>query len=253
MRLKNKIVAITGAGQGIGRAAAELFADEAAEVYLLEINEQSGLEVEKIINDRGGRAYFIKTDVSNADSVNEAFTKIENLDILYNNAAIFLSKYDGKISDISFQAWDRIIKCNLFGFYHCCKYGVNKIRQNGGGVIINTSSSAAVMGIPGCDAYTATKGAVLSLTRSLAVEYGPENIRVNCIVPAGIFTPMIEESNLNNPDFDEESFLNQTPLRRWGTAKDIARLALFLASDESAYLNGAIILADGGITIRPFF
>ncbi len=121
---------------------------------------------------------------------------------------------------------------------------------NGRGSIINTASSAGVIGIPKCDAYTASKGATVSLTRSMAVEYGPKGIRVNCIAPAAIRTQMVKESNLNDPDFDEDFFLTKgTPLRRWGTPEEVANIALFLASDKSSYLNGAIIVADGGITI----
>ena len=123
------------------------------------------------------------------------------------------------------------------------------IVSSGGGSVINTSSSAGVIGIPGCDAYTATKGATIALTKSMAVEYGPQKARVNCIAPAAIYTDMVRESNLDNPDFDENLFLRTTLLRRWGTAEDIASIALFLASDESSYLNGAIIVADGGITL----
>lgn len=120
----------------------------------------------------------------------------------------------------------------------------------GGGSIVNTSSSAGQIGISECDAYTATKGAVTALTRSLAVEYGPEKIRTNCIAPAAILTEMVKESNLNDPRFDEKAFLEHgTPLRRWGLPEDIANVALFLASDRSSYVNGCIIVADGGITI----
>jgi NAD(P)-dependent dehydrogenase (short-subunit alcohol dehydrogenase family) len=120
-----------------------------------------------------------------------------------------------------------------------------------GGAIVNTASSAGVTGVPGCDAYTATKGAVVALTRSMAVEYGKYNIRVNCIAPAAILTEMIKESNLNDPAFNEAKFLAEvTPIGRWGTPEDIASLACFLCSDEGSYLNGAIIRADGGITIN---
>ena len=120
-----------------------------------------------------------------------------------------------------------------------------------GGAIINTASSAGVSGIPGCAAYTATKGATVTLTRSMAVDYGKYNIRTNCIAPAAIETEMVKESNLNDPAFDNEFFLKQiTPLRRWGKPSDVANLACFLASDEGAYLNGTIIPCDGGITIN---
>lgn len=119
--------------------------------------------------------------------------------------------------------------------------------------MVNTASSASISGIPGCDAYTAAKGATVAMTRSMAVEYGPDNIRVNCIAPAGVLTPMASESNLNDSSFDEKAFCGKTPLRRWGKPEEIAKLAVFLASDEASYLNGAMVVADGGITITPFF
>ena len=127
----------------------------------------------------------------------------------------------------------------------------NIINKTGGGSIINTGSSAAQIGIPDCDAYTATKGAIVQLTKSLAVEYGRYGGRTNCISPAAIMTPMMRQSNPENSSFDEERFLKlRTPLRRYGTPEEIAKIALFLASDESSYLNGAIIVADGGITVN---
>ena len=253
MRLQGKVAAITGAGRGIGRAAAEVFAREGAGVALLEIDEKSGQDTENTILATGGEAVFIPTDVANAEDVKSSFATIEErfgaLHILYNNAAIFLREEDGPVSELSHQTWEQILSVNLSGLFYVCKYAIPLMIRSGGGSVINTSSSAGVIGIPNCDAYTATKGATISLTRSMAVEYGPENVRVNCIAPAAIYTDMIRESNLDDPQFDEEQFLQTTPVRRWGMPEEIARIALFLACDESSYLNGAIIVADGGITI----
>ncbi|HEY2933681.1 MAG TPA: SDR family NAD(P)-dependent oxidoreductase [Acidobacteriota bacterium] len=253
MKLKNKVAAITGAGRGIGRAAADLFAREGAGIALFEIDEKSGLEVEREIRERGGEAHLLQVDVADPESVRNAFCRVNHLfgglHVIYNNASIFLGKQDAPVTELGLDAWNRIIAVNLSGLFHCCKYGLPLMIKSGGGSVITTASSAGVIGIPGCDAYTASKGATVSLTRSMAVEYGPRNIRVNCIAPAAIYTPMLYESNLNNPAYDEAAFFKKTPLGRYGTPEEIAKVALFLACDESSYLNGAVIVADGGITI----
>jgi NAD(P)-dependent dehydrogenase (short-subunit alcohol dehydrogenase family) len=174
------------------------------------------------------------------------------LHVLYNNASVF-AKDDAPVTELSEAAWARILRTNLESVFLCSKYAIPLIVASGGGAVINTASSAAVIGIPGCDAYTATKGATVALTRSLAVEFGPQGVRVNCICPSGVETEMLKQSNLENPDFDARSFFAMAPLGRFGTPEEIAALAVFLASDESSYINGAILRADGGITIRPFF
>ncbi|MFH0796281.1 MAG: SDR family NAD(P)-dependent oxidoreductase [Candidatus Omnitrophota bacterium] len=253
MRLKDKVAAITGSGNGIGRAAALLFAREGARVAILEINEKAGQDTEKEIVRAGGKAKFIQTDVADFESVKKAFNDALNsfgcLHVLYNNASVFLGGQDSAVADLGIDMWNKILGINLTGLFHCCKIGIPQIIQSGGGSVINTSSSAGLIGIPKCDAYTATKGATISLTRSMAVEYGPHKVRVNCIAPAAILTDMVQQSNFGDPDFDESVFLRTTPVRRWGTPEEIARVALFLASDESSYLNGVVIAADGGITI----
>ena len=147
--------------------------------------------------------------------------------------------------------FERIVRINLFGLVYCSKYAIPLLKKRGGGSIIHTGSSAGVTGVPGSDAYTATKGGTVALTRSMAVEYGPLNIRTNCICPAAIQTPMVGESNLSDPNFDDAFFRSRlTPLQRWGKPEEIANTALFLASDDGAYFNGAILVADGGITIN---
>ena len=251
--MKEKVVAITGAGRGIGRAAAELFAREGASVAVLEMDEQTGCETEAAIRDAGGQAVFIRTDVSDDVCVKEAFTLIDRqwnrLDCLYNNASVFLGGLDRPAAELDPAVWSRILAINLNGLFYCCRHGIPLIIRSGGGAVINTSSSAGLIGIPGCDAYTATKGAAIALTRAMAVEYGPSKVRVNCIAPAAILTDMVKESNFNDKSFDERRFLRTTPVRRWGTPEEVAKIALFLAGDDASYLNGAIIVADGGITI----
>lgn len=255
MNLKGKICAITGAGSGIGEVAAKKFAEYGATVLILEVNQEAGDKTAMAIRENGGKAQAYKVDVSNHIEVKEVFEKIENeygrLDVLYNNASVFWGKKDNRIDKLDVDVFERILRINLFGLMYCSKYAIPLLKKAGGGSIINTSSSAGVVGVPQCDAYTASKGATISLTRSMAVEYGPFNIRTNCIAPCSIMTPMVYESNLNDPNFDENKLLNvDMPLRRWGTSEDIANVAAFLASDEGSYMNGAILVADGGITVH---
>ena len=255
MRLKDKVTAITGSGRGIGRAAAELFAREGATVVVLELSADDGREVVRVISEAGGRAHFIRTDVADPASVASAFTEIDRqfsrLDVLYNNASVYLGDKDGPLADVAWETWRRVLSINLDGLFHCTQRALPLLLRQGG-AIINTGSSASQIGIPNCDAYTASKGATVALTRSMAVEYGPRGVRVNCIAPAAIQTPMLKGSNPSDSGrFDEERFLKlRTPLRRYGRPEEIARVALFLASDEASYLNGAILVADGGITIN---
>ena len=254
MNLKEKKVVITGGGGGIGRSASFLFAEYGAEVIILEYNEESGKNVEAEIKAKGQKAWFIKTDISSLDSVKSAFAKIQekygSIDALYNNASVFLGGKDTSIEKLEEDVWDKVLSINLNGLYYCSKQAVNLMKENGGS-IVNTASSAGVVGIPCSTAYTATKGATVSLTRSMAADLGRYNIRTNCIAPAAIMTEMVKESNLNDPNFDNDFFIKQiTPLKRWGKPEDVANLAAFLISDEGAYLNGVIIPCDGGITIN---
>jgi len=253
MRLKDKVCAITGAGNGIGASAATIFAAEGARVVVLEIDDEAGRRVADTLDD----ALFIPTDVSDPESVQAAFEQIRatygRLDGLYNNASVFWGERDSRVTELDLDVYHRVIAINQHSVVYCCKYAIPMLIEGGGGGIVNTASSAAISGIPNCNSYTAAKGATVTLTRAMAVEYAPQNVRVNCIAPAGIYTPMIRESNLNDPGFDEQAFLGRTPLRRWGRPEDIANTALFLMSDESSYITGAVIVADGAITIMPAF
>ena len=254
MKLKNKVAIITGAGKGMGREAAILFAEEGADVVIAEIDKESGLNTENDIKKNGGSALFIETDISNSMDVQnlvlETISEFGKLHILYNNAAVFWHNKDNMVTNIDESIWDKIIDINLKGTFLCCKYAIPEIIKSGGGSVINTSSSAGLIGIPKCDAYTATKGAVISMTRSMGVEFAPRNVRVNCIAPVAVRTDMVIESNLKDPDFNESQFLNTTPIRRWGLPREIAKVALFLASEDSSYIVGTVIVADGGITIQ---
>ena len=254
MRLENKICAITGAGGGIGRVAADIFAKEGATVLILELNEAAANKAVQEIREAGGKAKAYPVDISNEAAVAEVFDKIDEafggLDVLYNNASVFWGGRDTGVAELDMGIFDKIVKINLYGTVYCSKYAIPLLKKRGGGSIIHTGSSAAVTGVPGCDAYTATKGATLALTRSMAAEYGGFNIRTNCICPAAIQTPMVGESNQGDPNFDDEFFRTRlTPLHRWGKPEEIANTALFLATDGS-YMNGAVLVLDGGITIN---
>ncbi|MBQ8551694.1 MAG: SDR family oxidoreductase [Clostridia bacterium] len=254
MDLKGKVVAITGGGGGIGRTASYSFSKYGADVVILELNEAAGKETADDINAKGGKALFIKTDVSSYESVRAAFDiiaeKYGRLDALYNNASVFLGGKDNNIADVEPDIWHKVIAINLDSIYYCSKCAIPLMKEKGGS-IINTASSAAVVGVPGCAAYTATKGATAALTREMAVDFGKYNIRTNCIAPAAIQSEMVKESNLSDPEFDNEFFIRRlTPIGRWGKPNEVAELACFLASDEAAYLNGNVIRADGGITIN---
>jgi len=254
-RLDNKVALITGAAQGIGKAAALLFAREGASVFVVDIQDEAGAKTVAEIKDAGGKASYLRCDVSNEADVSDTIANVERtsgaLHILYNNASIYLADSDGPVTNIKYDVWEQIIGVNLRGVYLYCRQGIPLMLESGGGTIINTASSAGVIGVPNCDAYTASKGATISLTRSMAAEFGPQGIRVNCIAPAGIHTAMMLESNLEEGSFDEDSYLNiRQPLRRYGTPEEIAQTALFLASSESSFINGAVIVADGGSTIN---
>lgn len=253
-RLQDKVAIITGAGRGIGLAAARAFVREGAKLVIAEIDQESGARAEAALREAGGEATFVRTDCADSAQVQAlveaAVTRYGALHVLYNNASIF-TPHDGPVTELAEAEWERILRVNLWSVFLCAKYAIPRIVAAGGGAVINTGSSASVMGIPGCDAYTASKGATVSLTRSLAVEYGPRGVRVNCICPAGVATEMLKKSSVEDPNFDASFFFARAPLKRFGEPEEIANLAVFLASDESSYLNGAIVRADGGITIAP--
>ncbi len=255
-RLKNKVCVITGAGRGIGQAAAELFAGEGGCIAVLERDAEAAGRCRQAIEAAGGRARQFILDIADPAAVSRAFAEVVDafggIDVLYNNASVFSATCDAAVADLDIDHWHAILNVNLHGLFYCCRAAIPAMVVRGGGAIINTASSAAILGIPRCDAYTASKGATVALTRSLAVNYGPHGIRVNCIAPAGIDTPMLRESSTDNSAFDEQAYFRQAPLGRYGTAEEVARLALFLASDESSFVSGAVLPADGATTVTSF-
>lgn len=250
MRLNGKVAVITGGGSGIGREASVLFASEGAAVVVADVNDEGGHETVAMIQAAGGRAIYIHADVASASGSEGMITAAEKefgrLDILFNNAGIMHSRDDDAISTEE-DIWDLTMNINAKGVFLGCKYGIPAIRRAGGGSIINTASFVALLGAATPQiAYTASKGAVLSMTRELAVIHARENIRVNALCPGPLRTELLMKF------LDTEAKLQRRlvhiPMGRFGEAKEIARAALFLASDESSYVTGTEFVVDGGIT-----
>ena len=255
MRLRDKVALITGAGGAMGRLAALTFAREGARVVAADIAEGAVQETAGAVASAGGRAVAVTADVSVEQQVREmvraGVAAFGRLDILYNNAGIFPER-DGSVVDIDAAVWDHVMAVNVKSIYLCCKHGIPELLRGGGGSIINIASFVALVGctVPQ-DAYTASKGAVIALTKSLAVQFGPRHVRTNAIAPGPIETPLLTSWLLDNPDA-KQLRLNRIPMGRFGRPEDIVNLALYLASDESAWVNGSVMVADGGITSNYF-
>jgi len=255
MRLQDKVTIITGAGGGMGRVAAQLFAAEGARVVVAEYGEAAGQETVELVAKAGGQATFVRVDVSQEGDaramVDHALATYGRVDCLYNNAGIMPEK-DHSVTDTDVDTWDAVMAVNVRGVYLGCKYAIPAMIDAGGGSIINIASFVAILGcsVPQ-DAYTASKGAVLSLTRSLAVQFGPHGIRTNAICPGPVETPLLMDWLVK----DEEAKrirLARNPTGRFGKPEEIVHMAVYLASDESRWTNGASLVVDGGITVNYF-
>ncbi len=254
MRLADKVVIITGSASGIGRLAAEVFASEGASIVVTDIAEKEGQAAAHAIREQGGKAIFVKANVANETEVkhilDSAIATFGHVDVLYNNAGI-MPDDDGSVTDITEATWHRVLDINLKSTFLCSKYAIPHMISQGKGSIINIASFVAFMGctIPQ-DAYTASKGGMLSLTKSLAVQYGKYGIRCNAICPGPIETPLLR--HLWTSEEARNLRLNRIPLGRFGEAKDIVYMALYLASDESAWTTGAWLIVDGGVSSNYF-
>lgn len=250
MRLQNKVALITGAGSGIGRESALLFAKEGAKVLVCDLKVEAGQETVALIQKAGGEATFAGGDVSKAADVKAMVEAAEStyggLHVLFNNAGIF-HPADGSVLETEEDIWDLTINVNLKGVYLGCKYGIPALQRSGGGSIINTASFVALMGAATAQiAYTASKGGVLSMTREIAVEFARQNIRANALCPGPVETPLLEEL-LADPARRHRRLVHIPP-GRFAKAQEMANAALFLASDESSFVNGSTFVVDGGIT-----
>jgi len=250
MRLEDKVALITGAGSGIGREAALLFAREGASVVVAEVAEDAGRKTAADIEEAGGRAHFVHADVSRGNDVRAMVEEAEKtygrLNVLFNNAGVFPDA-DGSVLDTEEDTWDFVLRVNLKGIFLGCKYGIPALLRAGGGSIVNTASFVALMGAATPQiAYTASKGGVLALTREVAIEFARKGIRVNALCPGPVDTPLLQEL-FRDPERRARRLVH-IPMGRLARADEVAKAALFLASDESSYINGAAFTVDGGIT-----
>lgn len=249
MRLRGKVAFISGAGMGQGREAALLFAREGARVIVADISAKAGEDTVRRIQRRKGKALFVEGDVGVERDVKRMIEtgvkKFGSLHILYNNAGVLWKDRDRSVTETAEPNWDRVMSINLKGPFFVTKYGIPYLLKSGGGSIINVGSVSALCGFTVAqDAYTSAKGALISLTKSLAVQFARKNIRCNIIHPGIIETPM-QAPYLKDPK-KRKSFEDSIPLGRVAHPREIAHVALFLASDESSYVTGAEIVADGG-------
>lgn len=250
MRLKDKVAVITGAASGIGRAAALLFGEEGARVVVADIQDADGQRAVEAIRQRGGQATFVRCDVTRGAEVRQLFiatlAAYGRLDVLFANAGV--PGFATRLADISEQRWRRIIDVNLTGVFLCLKHGIPLLAEAGGGSAILTASIGGLAAFPGSAAYSAAKGGIIAMARTAAVEYADRGVRVNAICPGYIRTPLVGR-RLGAADRTAlfAKLAADAPLGRMGTPEDVARLALFLASDESAYVTGLAIPVDGGV------
>lgn len=251
MRREGEVAVITGAGSGIGRETAKLFGVEGARVVVADVDEEGGRETAGLINEAGGEATFVRTDVTKEQQVIAMFESAESsyakVSIIFNNAGRMIR---GPVTEIDVDAFARVMTLNVTGVVLGCKHGVPALRRNGGGTIVNTASAASLIGLPNASAYCASKGAVLQFTRAVAAEVVKDGIRVNAVCPGLIDTPFYAPDIAAGADPEEFRAVNgaRAPMGRMGQPQEIAEAVLYLASSSSSYCTGVALSVDGGIT-----
>jgi NAD(P)-dependent dehydrogenase (short-subunit alcohol dehydrogenase family) len=249
--LKGKVAIVTGASSGIGRAAAQLFGSEGAAVIAADVQDAKGQHLVDELASKDCSATFLHVDVSSEADVHGmvqfALGRFRRLDVLFNNAGV--EGDQAPTADATVENWERVLAINLKSVFLGMKYAIPAMLRTGGGAIINNASVAGLVGFPGIPAYCASKGGVIQLTRTAAIEYAEQGVRVNCVCPGIIDTPMVDRFTHDNPVAGNQ--LKQLePVGRFGSAKEVAELALFLASDRSSFITGAVIPVDGGFVAR---
>ena len=249
MKLDGKVALITGGSSGIGQATAALLAEEGAAVVLTGRNQERGERVAQAITDAGGTAFFIRSDVRFADdcrqAVEETLERLGRIDVLFNNAGVL---YAGTVPECTEEEWDETIDSSLKGAFLMSKYALPSMIERGSGSIIHTSSGWGILGGERAAAYCAAKGGLVVMTKAMAIDHGPHGIRVNCVCPGDVDTPMLPDDAMKRGMSWEDYMASASdrPLGRVGTAEEIARAVLFLASDDSSFVTGEALVVDGG-------
>jgi NAD(P)-dependent dehydrogenase (short-subunit alcohol dehydrogenase family) len=251
MRLLDKVAVITGGGSGIGKETARLFSREGAFVIITDINRENGQVTVSEIEKNGGKAAFFEVDVTDPEAVQtvvqQIIEKCKKIDVLFNNAGI---SNVGRIDEVEPDVWDKVMSVNVKGVYLTAKYTLPYMMEQKSGVVINMSSCAAEMGLAKRALYSATKGAVLALTKAMQVDYAPYHIRVNALLPGTILTPFVEnylKTSYDDPESAIEGIKKRQLSGELGRPEDVAKAALFLASDESSFMMGSPLYIDGGV------
>ena len=255
MKLSGRVVIVTGGGSGIGNATARLFAEEGATVIVVDWHKDAGEAAAQGIVNAGFKTEFCYADVSKSADVEAMVTSTigrhGRLDTLFNNAAVQIMS---KLVETTEESWDRIHSVNLKGVFLCCKYAIPRIIESGGGAVVNMASVLGFVGDPDLAAYCAAKGGVIALTKAASLTYGPQGVRVNCICPGDVETPLLKEYFDKDPDPKKLRLevSSKYALRRVATPQEVAKVALFLASEDSSFVTGGMLVVDGGLTIKCY-